>query len=179
MIFLSVLPLLKDSAMTLLLQTPSNIQYEILDRILKLENVLSYSDEHFWNLSSSTIVGTIHIQIRNEGDEQRITSQVRFNEYFLMISSLLFGFLSGTNDFERGSDSECCRSSRKTSLFQSFNWTKFSARTISNVSENVYIQIMIFFQLIFRYDSANISFFHCYWYTQNKPFAIPRKSNES
>ena len=76
MIFLSVLPLLKDSAMTLLLQTPSNIQYEILDRILKLEDVLSYSDEHFWNLSSSSIVGTIHIQIRNEGDEQRVTSQV-------------------------------------------------------------------------------------------------------
>ncbi|CAF1668722.1 unnamed protein product, partial [Adineta ricciae] len=63
MIFLSVLPLLKDSAMTLLLQTPSHIQYEILDRILKLDQVLSYSDEHFWNLTSSTVVGTIHIQI--------------------------------------------------------------------------------------------------------------------
>ncbi|CAF4161617.1 unnamed protein product [Adineta steineri] len=77
MIFLSVLPLLKDSAMTLLLQTPSNIQYEILERILKLENVLSYSDEHFWNLSSSMIVGSIHIQISNNGDEQRVTSQVQ------------------------------------------------------------------------------------------------------
>jgi zinc transporter 5/7 len=78
MIFLSVLPLLKDSAMTLLLQTPSNIQYELLDRILKLDNVLSYSDEHFWNLSSSNIVGTIHIQISNDGDEQRVTTQVSF-----------------------------------------------------------------------------------------------------
>jgi Co/Zn/Cd efflux system component len=76
MIFLSVLPLLKDSAMTLLLQTPENIQYEILDRILKLEQVQSYSDEHFWNLSSSTIVGTIHIQIVPDGDEQRVTAQV-------------------------------------------------------------------------------------------------------
>ena len=76
MIFLSVLPLLKDSAMTLLLQTPSHIQYEILDRILKLDQVLSYSDEHFWNLTSSTVVGTIHIQIANDGDEQRITAQV-------------------------------------------------------------------------------------------------------
>jgi len=77
MIFLSVLPLLKDSAMTLLLQTPSNIQYDILDRILKLDQVQSYSDEHFWNLSSSTIVGTIHIQIANDGDEQRVTAQVQ------------------------------------------------------------------------------------------------------
>ena len=81
MIFLSVLPLLKDSAMTLLLQTPSTVQYEILDRILKLENVLFYSDEHFWNLSSSNIVGTIHIQISNEGDEQRVTSQVCFSRF--------------------------------------------------------------------------------------------------
>jgi zinc transporter 5/7 len=78
MIFLSVLPLLKDSAMTLLLQTPSTVQFEILERILKLDNVVSYTDEHFWNLSSSTIVGTIHIQISNEGDEQRVTSQVSF-----------------------------------------------------------------------------------------------------
>ncbi|CAF1361971.1 unnamed protein product [Adineta steineri] len=77
MIFLSVLPLLKDSAMTLLLQTPSNIQYEILDRILKLDQVQSYSDEHFWNLTSSTIVGTIHIQIANDADEQRVTAQVQ------------------------------------------------------------------------------------------------------
>lgn len=77
MIFLSVLPLLKDSAMTLLLQTPENIQYEILDRILKIDQVQSYSDEHFWNLSSSTIVGTIHIQISNDGDEQRVTAQVQ------------------------------------------------------------------------------------------------------
>ncbi|CAF0817886.1 unnamed protein product [Rotaria sp. Silwood1] len=77
MIFLSVLPLLKDSAMTLLLQTPSDIQYEILDRISKLDKVLSYSDEHFWKLSSSTTVGTIHIQISNDGDEQLVTSQVQ------------------------------------------------------------------------------------------------------
>ena len=62
--------------MTLLLQTPSNIQYEILDRILELDQVESYSDEHFWNLSSSITVGTIHIQIANNGDEQRITAQV-------------------------------------------------------------------------------------------------------
>lgn len=79
MIFLSVLPLLKDSAMTLLLQTPENIQYEILDRILKVDQVQSYSDEHFWSLSSSTIVGTIHIQIANDGDEQRVTAQVCFS----------------------------------------------------------------------------------------------------
>ena len=63
--------------MTLLLQTPENVQHEILDRILKLDQVLSYSDAHFWNLSSSNIVGTIHIQITNDGDEQYVTAQVQ------------------------------------------------------------------------------------------------------
>ena len=67
--------------MTLLLQTPSNIQYEILDRILKLDQVQSYSDEHFWNLSSSTTIGTIHIQITNDGDEQNVTAQVSFYHF--------------------------------------------------------------------------------------------------
>lgn len=85
MIFLSVLPLLKDSAMTLLLQTPSHIQYEILDRILKLDQVLSYSDEHFWNLSSSLVVGTIHIQIASDGDEQRVTAQVGLDRALLSV----------------------------------------------------------------------------------------------
>ena len=123
MIFLSVLPLLKDSAMTLLLQTPSNIQYEILDRILKLENVLSYSDEHFWNLSSSNIVGTIHIQISDQGDEQRVTSQVCFSFLFdELVLNVIANFYLGADDFERSSDSKCRCSSRKTSLFQSFNW---------------------------------------------------------
>jgi zinc transporter 5/7 len=116
MIFLSVLPLLKDSAMTLLLQTPSNIQYEILDRILKLDNVLSYSDEHFWNLSSSNIVGTIHIQISNDGDEQRVTTQVSF--LFSVIFLKLFSSSHlGTNNSERSSDAKYSCSSRKTSIF--------------------------------------------------------------
>lgn len=93
MIFLSVLPLLKDSAMTLLLQTPPNIQYEILDRILKLDQVQSYSDEHFWHLTSATIVGTIHIQIANDGDEQRVTAQVCFISLRLISIMLFFEWI--------------------------------------------------------------------------------------
>ena len=41
----------------------------------------SYADEHFWNLSLSNVVGTIHVQIANDGDEQRVTAQVSFR-YF-------------------------------------------------------------------------------------------------
>jgi Co/Zn/Cd efflux system component len=63
----------------------------MVDPILKVENIVSYSDEHFWNLSSSTIVGTIHIQILNDGDEQRVTSQVSF--YFLWFLKCFLDFV--------------------------------------------------------------------------------------
>ncbi len=63
----------------------------MVDPILKVENIVSYSDEHFWNLSSSTIVGTIHIQISNDGDEQRVTSQVSF--YFLWFLKSVLDFV--------------------------------------------------------------------------------------
>jgi cation diffusion facilitator family transporter len=122
MIFLSVLPLLKDSAMTLLLQTSSNIQYETLDRILKVDQVLSYSDEHFWNLSSSMTVGTIHIQVTNDGDEQRITSQVRFQSFVGFLLTVFCLYL-GTSYSERSSNAKCNCSSRKTSIFESFDGT--------------------------------------------------------
>ena len=106
--------------MTLLLQTPPNIQYEILDRILKLDQVQSYSDEHFWHLSSSTVVGTIHIQIANDGDEQRVTAQVCLSSLFFLMLTILH---LGSSHSQRSSNTKCCYSSRETNLFQSFKWS--------------------------------------------------------
>ena len=100
--------------MTLLLQTPENIQYEILDRILKLDKVQSYSDEHFWNLSSSTVVGTIHIQIANDGDEQRVTAQVCLYIFILVICDCVN---LGSSNSQRSANTKCCCSSRKTNIF--------------------------------------------------------------
>lgn len=62
--------------MILLLHTPSHIQAATLDKLLTIEHVLAYSGEHFWNLSSSAIVGTVHVQISNDGNEQAVASQV-------------------------------------------------------------------------------------------------------
>lgn len=80
MIFLSVIPLLKHSSSLLILRTPfsKEKQFEaLLQRILSIEGVISYRDEHLWQLSSSSIYcATLHVQISSGAYEQLITAQI-------------------------------------------------------------------------------------------------------
>ncbi|TRY91874.1 hypothetical protein DNTS_017673 [Danionella cerebrum] len=59
LIFLSVIPLLKDAC-----------------EIQKIEGVLSYRDPHFWRHSASVMAGTIHLQLMSDVVEQRVVQQV-------------------------------------------------------------------------------------------------------
>jgi len=45
-------------------------------KLLSVDGVLSYSDEHFWRHSSRVLCGTIHIQLKPEAREQKVVSQV-------------------------------------------------------------------------------------------------------
>uniref|UniRef100_A0A667XV55 Zinc transporter n=1 Tax=Myripristis murdjan TaxID=586833 RepID=A0A667XV55_9TELE len=79
LIFLSVIPLLKDACEVLLLRTPPEHEKDLnsaLEKIEKIEGVLSYRDPHFWRHSASVIAGTIHLQIMSDVVEQRIIQQV-------------------------------------------------------------------------------------------------------
>uniref|UniRef100_A0A3B4TCE3 Zinc transporter n=1 Tax=Seriola dumerili TaxID=41447 RepID=A0A3B4TCE3_SERDU len=79
LIFLSVIPLLKDACEVLLLRTPPEQEKELnsaLGKIEKIEGVLSYRDPHFWRHSANMIAGTIHLQIMSDVVEQRIIQQV-------------------------------------------------------------------------------------------------------
>uniref|UniRef100_A0A673ANZ6 Zinc transporter n=1 Tax=Sphaeramia orbicularis TaxID=375764 RepID=A0A673ANZ6_9TELE len=79
LIFLSVLPLLKDACEVLLLRTPPEHEKELnsaLEKIEKIEGVISYRDPHFWRHSANVIAGTIHLQIMSDVVEQRIIQQV-------------------------------------------------------------------------------------------------------
>lgn len=79
LIFVSVLPLVKETSLILLLRTPEEIQQplaKVLHKLLSLEGIASYSDDHFWRHSSNVICGTIHIQINAECSEQKVVSQV-------------------------------------------------------------------------------------------------------
>uniref|UniRef100_A0A1A8CNA1 Zinc transporter n=1 Tax=Nothobranchius kadleci TaxID=1051664 RepID=A0A1A8CNA1_NOTKA len=79
LIFLSVIPLLKDACEVLLLRTPPEHEKDLngaLEKIEKIEGVLSYRDPHFWRHSASVIAGTIHLQVMADVVEQRIVQQV-------------------------------------------------------------------------------------------------------
>uniref|UniRef100_A0A8C7H873 Zinc transporter n=1 Tax=Oncorhynchus kisutch TaxID=8019 RepID=A0A8C7H873_ONCKI len=79
LIFLSVIPLLTDAAEVLLLRTPPEHEKDLniaLEKIEKVEGVLSYRDPHFWRHSASVIAGTIHLQLMSDVVEQRIIQQV-------------------------------------------------------------------------------------------------------
>ncbi|XP_032426124.1 zinc transporter 5 [Xiphophorus hellerii] len=79
LIFLSVIPLLKDACEVLLLRTPPEQEKDLnsaLEKIEKIEGVLSYRDPHFWRHSANVIAGTIHLQVMSDVVEQRIIQQV-------------------------------------------------------------------------------------------------------
>ncbi|XP_072462556.1 proton-coupled zinc antiporter SLC30A5 isoform X2 [Notamacropus eugenii] len=79
LIFLSVIPLIKDACQVLLLRLPPENEKEIniaLEKIQKIEGLISYRDPHFWRHSASVVAGTIHIQVMSDVLEQRIVQQV-------------------------------------------------------------------------------------------------------
>uniref|UniRef100_A0A8C9R1K1 Zinc transporter n=1 Tax=Scleropages formosus TaxID=113540 RepID=A0A8C9R1K1_SCLFO len=79
LIFLSVIPLLKDACEVLLLRIPPEHEKDLnnaLEKIQKIEGVLSYRDPHFWRHSASVVAGTIHLQLMSDTVEQRVIQQV-------------------------------------------------------------------------------------------------------
>ncbi|XP_038621721.1 zinc transporter 5 [Tachyglossus aculeatus] len=79
LIFLSVIPLIKDACQVLLLRLPPEQEKELngaLAKIRTIEGLLSYRDPHFWRHSASVVAGTIHVQVMADVTEQRIVQQV-------------------------------------------------------------------------------------------------------
>ncbi|RNA16686.1 Zinc transporter 5, partial [Brachionus plicatilis] len=100
MIFLSVLPLLKHSSSVLLLRTPENKEKQfknLVQKILNVEGVLSYRDDHLWQLSSNNYVASLHVQISQDAYEQLVSSQIhsilkelKLNNLTLQIEKKIF-----------------------------------------------------------------------------------------
>jgi zinc transporter 5/7 len=75
----SVYPLLKSSASTLLQSVPDEMSAEmehVLDEILNVEGVRSYSQFHVWQLKSEANVASIHIQTNDGVNAQLIRHKV-------------------------------------------------------------------------------------------------------
>ncbi|XP_034296932.1 proton-coupled zinc antiporter SLC30A5 [Pantherophis guttatus] len=79
LIFLSVIPLIKDACQVLLLRLPPEHEKDLhvaLEKIQNIDGVISYRDPHFWGHSANVVAGTIHVQVMSEVMEQRIIQQV-------------------------------------------------------------------------------------------------------
>lgn len=80
LIFISVLPLLKHSSCILVLKTPMGLDDKhlssALNKVLKVEGVLSYSKEHFWSHTDDVKVGTIHVQVSRDMSSHKILNKV-------------------------------------------------------------------------------------------------------
>ncbi|CAH1796787.1 unnamed protein product [Owenia fusiformis] len=79
LIFLSVIPLLKETTLILALRTPAELEGPLnvsLQKVLDLEGVLSYREQHFWQHSSNVTCGTLHVQVTKGISEQKIISQI-------------------------------------------------------------------------------------------------------
>lgn len=63
----------------LLQTTPSHLITQ-LDKSLReastLDGVLEFRDEHFWTLSFGTLVGSLHVRVRRDADEQLVLAHV-------------------------------------------------------------------------------------------------------
>ncbi|XP_063955956.1 proton-coupled zinc antiporter SLC30A5-like [Lytechinus pictus] len=79
MILISVAPLLGDTASILLQRIPPELEpglNEALFKIRSINGVLSFRKPHFWRHSGDIVAGTLHIQVEQGANEQKIIQQV-------------------------------------------------------------------------------------------------------
>lgn len=100
LIFLSVIPLLKDSIMVLLQRVPKEDEgafYTALDKISKLDNVVNIYDPHLWQYSSAVKVVSVRVYVNARANEQQIISDSKeilqesgFSECSIQVDKELF-----------------------------------------------------------------------------------------
>lgn len=79
MILITVWPLLRDSARTLALRIPAEMEkdiYRALTKVQNIDGVLSIRSRYIWRHSETVVVGLVSVQVEPHVIEQRIISQV-------------------------------------------------------------------------------------------------------
>ncbi|XP_059487331.1 proton-coupled zinc antiporter SLC30A5-like [Neocloeon triangulifer] len=79
LIFLSVIPLLKNSAYVLLLRVPPKALKEMttgFKRVQAIDGVVGVKDPYLWQHTSSANIGTLRVQVSLDAVEQRVVQQV-------------------------------------------------------------------------------------------------------
>jgi len=79
LIFMSVVPLIKHSASVLMLSINGDLEYHIIEGLLEIllvDGIASYTMPRFWPNDGECLIGSIHIQITDQVEEQFIISEV-------------------------------------------------------------------------------------------------------
>eukprot|EP00808_Paulinella_micropora_P032114 g66014.t1 len=79
LIVASVVPSVRESANLLLQRNPRGKDSKLrskLRQVLAIDVVLSYRSPHFWVCAGSEVVGSLHVQIKEEADQQVVLAQI-------------------------------------------------------------------------------------------------------
>lgn len=80
LIFASVIPLLKSSVNILMQISPTKLENKVLKHLSKVSSipgVIAYSNPHFWANTPQHIIGSIHLYISPQSNEQVILKQAQ------------------------------------------------------------------------------------------------------
>jgi zinc transporter 5/7 len=72
-------PLLSNSASVLMQRSPQSSDAKILsclETIEHMQGILSVSNTHFWTMDNSTVVGTLHVKVEDQINEQQMRQRI-------------------------------------------------------------------------------------------------------
>ncbi|CAG8797111.1 13495_t:CDS:2 [Gigaspora margarita] len=79
LIFISVIPLIKNSSSVLMLTINDELEYQITEGLHELSHIhgiISYTMPRFWPNDEECLIGSIHVQVTKEVNEQLIIKEV-------------------------------------------------------------------------------------------------------
>lgn len=77
LIAFQMIPVVKDSALLLLLASPPTVPTsKILHEVGTIDGVVEVKKEHFWSTGPTTHIGTLRVRVRSEVDEKGVLTKI-------------------------------------------------------------------------------------------------------
>lgn len=79
LVIYSVIPLLRNSAEILLQRVPRTLELDVnrsLSKVMKMDGVRGIQNLHFWSLTNTDVVGTLHLHVSTEAGKASTKAQV-------------------------------------------------------------------------------------------------------
>jgi len=120
LLIMTVLPLASFTGKILLQTTPIHMISHV-DKCLReastMDGVLEFRNEHFWSLGYNNLVGTIHVRVRRDANEQVVLSHLT-NRLSNLVSNLTIQVFKDEWSWQNSSPSRLLRQTDSTSVFK-------------------------------------------------------------